>query len=126
LRIAERGYGRAADDIRHFRQDILALPADHPLRVLAQVPDFFSTSDCRDLLFHVQEHRFTVPRIAAFLETAGLDFLGFEAEQPAFKRYDAQFPHDRARADLANWHVFEQANPATFRGMYQFWVQARD
>lgn len=124
--IAERGYGRAADDIRQFRQDIMALPADHPLRALAQMPDFFSISDCRDLLFHVQEHRFTVPQIAAFLETAGLDFLGFDADQPTFNRYDAQFPHDRARADLANWHVFEQANPTTFRGMYQFWVQARD
>lgn len=124
--IAERGYGRGADDIRQFRQDIMALPAGHPLRVLAQMPDFFSISDCRDLLFHVQEHRFTVPQIAAFLETAGLDFLGFEADQPTFNRYAAQFPHDRARADLANWHVFEQANPTTFRGMYQFWVQARD
>ena len=26
--------------------------------------DFFSTSDCRDLLFHVQEHRLTIPQIA--------------------------------------------------------------
>lgn len=121
--IAERGYGRGADDIRQFRQDIMALPAGHPLRALAQMPDFFSISDCRDLLFHVQEHRFTVPQIATFLETAGLDFLGFEADQPTFSRYAAQFPHDRARADLANWHVFEQANPTTFRGMYQFWVQ---
>ena len=123
--IAERGYGRKADDIRQFRQDIFALPADHPLRPLAQSPDFFSISDCRDLLFHVQEHRFTVPQIAAFLETAGLDFLGFETGQGSFRRYDAQFPHDRARTDLANWHAFEQANPMTFRGMYQFWVQKR-
>lgn len=124
--IAERRYGRTADDIRQFRQDILALPADHPLRVLAKTPDFFSISDCRDLLFHVQEHRFSLPQIATFLETAGLDFLGFEADQGRSKRYDAQFPHDRARADLANWHVFEQAHPMTFRAMYQFWVQARD
>jgi SAM-dependent methyltransferase len=124
--IAERGYGRTADEIRRFRQDIFALPAGHPLRPLAQAPDFFSTSDCRDLLFHVQEHRFSVPQIAAFLDTAGLDCLGFEADQRSLSRYDAQFPHDRARADLANWHVFEQANPTTFRGMYQFWVQARD
>jgi hypothetical protein len=25
--------------------------------------------------------------------------------------------------NLANWHRFESENPATFRGMYQFWVQ---
>jgi SAM-dependent methyltransferase len=124
--IAEHSYGRAADDIRRFRQDIMALPDDHPMRVLARTPDFFTMSDCRDLLFHVQEHRFTLPQIAAFLETAGLDFLGFEVEQPIYTRYDAQFPHDRARIGLTNWHAFEQAHPRTFGGMYQFWVQARD
>jgi SAM-dependent methyltransferase len=124
--IAERGYGRTADDIRQFRQDMLALPADNPIRVLAQSPDFFSISECRDLLFHVQEHRFALPQIAAFLETAGLDFLGFEISQDNLRRYDARFPHDRARTDLANWHVFEQAKPMTFRGMYHFWVQAQD
>jgi SAM-dependent methyltransferase len=124
--IAERGYGRTADDIRQFRQDLLALPADNPMRVLTLTPDFFSISECRDLLFHVQEHRFTVPQIAAFLETAGLDFLGFEISQDNLKRYDARFRHDRARTDLANWHVFEQAKPMTFRGMYHFWVQAQD
>jgi hypothetical protein len=124
--IAERGYGRTADDIRQFRQDLLALPADNPMRTLALTPDFFSISECRDLLFHVQEHRFVLPQIAAFLETAGLDFLGFEINQDNLKRYDARFPHDRARTDLANWHVFEQAKPMTFRGMYHFWVQAQD
>ena len=29
--------------------------------------DFYSTSECRDLLFHVQEHRMTLPQIKAFL-----------------------------------------------------------
>ena len=124
--IAERGYGRTADDIRQFRQDLLALPADNPMRMLTLTPDFFSISECRDLLFYVQEHRFVLPQIAAFLETAGLDFLGFEISQDNLKRYDARFPHDRARTDLANWHAFEQAKPMTFRGMYHFWVQARD
>jgi len=32
----------------------------------------------------------------------------------------------RARTDLANWRVFEQAKLRTFRGMYQFWAQAKD
>jgi hypothetical protein len=27
--------------------------------------------------------------------------------------------------DLHRWHAFEMQNPATFRGMYQFWVQRR-
>ena len=65
-------------------------------------------------------------QIAAFLEAAGLEFLGFETGQDSLNRYDAQFPRERARTDPANWDVFEQANPMTFRRMYQFWVQARD
>ena len=67
-----------ADDIRAFRQEVLALPDDHRVKKLTRSLDFFSMGDCRDLVFHVQEHRFTVPQIAAFLAEAGLQFLGFE------------------------------------------------
>ena len=35
----------------------------------------------------------------------------------------AKFPHDTAMSDLASWEMFERANPSTFSGMYQFWVQ---
>ena len=38
-----------------------------PARGSPRSPDFYSTSACRDLLFHVQEHRLTLPQIAAFL-----------------------------------------------------------
>ena len=41
------------------------------------VRDLFSTSNCRDLLFHVQEHRMTLPQIKAFLAENDLQFLGF-------------------------------------------------
>ena len=42
--------------------------------------DFYSTSECRDLLFHVQEHRMTLPQIKAFLVAQELQFLGFEID----------------------------------------------
>ena len=48
--------------------------------IASQHRDFFSTSECRDLLFHCQEHRFTLPQISAFLAESGLAFLGFELE----------------------------------------------
>jgi hypothetical protein len=38
--------------------------------------------ECRDLLFHVQEHRFSLPQIGATLEELGLDFVGFEFGGP--------------------------------------------
>jgi hypothetical protein len=102
----------------------LAVEADmQPLRSLARATDFFSTSECRDLLFHVREHCFTIPRIAAFISEHGLWFIGFEADPRVSRRYAERFPADRAMTSLEQWHRFEQDNPATFAGMYQFWLQ---
>jgi SAM-dependent methyltransferase/Tfp pilus assembly protein PilF len=121
--IAERGYRAIPEDIRRCRQDILALGPHSPMASLATISDFFATSDCRDLLFHVQEHRFTVPRIRDFLAQNGLQFLGFLSEHPLLREYSRTFPEDRARIDLDNWHAFEMQHPQLFRSMYQFWVQ---
>jgi hypothetical protein len=37
--------------------------------------------------------------------------------------YQRKFPDDSAACNLQQWHLFEQENPDTFKGMYQFWVQ---
>ena len=34
-----------------------------------------------------------------------------------------QFPDDPACTNLDHWHAYEQQNPRTFAGMYQFVVQ---
>jgi hypothetical protein len=80
-------------------------------------------SSCRDLLFHVQEHRFTIPQIADFIAQNGLAFVGFDLDQLVQRRYLARFPEDKAMTDLACWDAFEHEHPVTFSGMYQFWVQ---
>ena len=86
-------------------------------------PDFFTTSACRDLLFHVQEHRFTLPRIAEIIERFGLEFLGFEFEDVSVRhRFRSRFGSGTIERSLEAWHEFEQEHPGTFRGMYQFWV----
>jgi SAM-dependent methyltransferase/tetratricopeptide (TPR) repeat protein len=123
--VAERGYLADTDGLRKFRRDVLALPDGDMVKLVAQSPDFFTLSALRDLVFHVQEQRFTLPRIASFLAAEGLDFLGFEVDQRTQAAYTARFPQDRARTDLANWDRFEHANPWTFGGMYQFWLQKR-
>jgi hypothetical protein len=92
-----------------------------PLKKLTMFNDFFSTSECRDLLFHVQEHQLTIPQIKAFLADTNLAFLGF-ANPPA-QAYRARFPDDPAMTNLDHWHTFETENPLTFVNMYQFWVQ---
>jgi hypothetical protein len=45
---------------------------------VAAAADFFTMSECRDLLFHVQEHRHRLPEIARFIDDIDLQFLGFE------------------------------------------------
>jgi hypothetical protein len=119
--IAERGYKATPDDIRRARQEMISGQASRFTSILHS-PDFFSVSACRDLLFHVQEHRLTLPQIGAFLNEHGLRLLGFELDAPTVAAYRAAFPQDTTLTDLALWDRFEQVNPDTFRGMYNFWV----
>ena len=120
--VAERGYAATEHDIRRCRQDLLAKP-DPRFAPILYSPEFYSTSACRDLLFHVQEHRMTLPQIGEFLEAHGLMLLGFELNARTHHAYRVASPDDAAMTDLASWHRFETANPDTFRRMYQFWVQ---
>jgi tetratricopeptide (TPR) repeat protein/SAM-dependent methyltransferase len=121
--IAERGYGRSADEVRRFRQDLMETECETAWKIAAAHRDFFSTSECRDLLFHAQEHRFTLPQIGSFLAQCGLEFLGFDLEGGLLQQFRRRFPDTKALADLDAWNVFETENPHTFIGMYQFYVQ---
>ena len=123
--IAQRGYGATARDIRRCRQELMReKPADLPN--LAEVGDFFSTSACRDLLFHVAEQRMTLPQIEAFLAAEDLALVGFQLEPHVAARYRQTFPGDATMTNLANWHAFEQQHPYVFASMYVFWVRRRD
>jgi len=121
--IAERDFQGTAGGIRRCRQDMAACSNDPLLTAAMESTDFFSMSECRDLLFHVQEHRMTLPQIAAFIGETKLTFLGFDADATLLKQYEVRFPADPAKTDLASWHQFELENPRSFAGMYQFWVQ---
>lgn len=121
--IAERGYASTVADIRRLREDLMSLKSGPDLRHLCGFRDFFVTSECRDLLFHVQEHRFTVRQIKQILETLKLTLIGFSLEPHDMKKYRERFPDDNSRTNLDYWHDFETQFPNTFLGMYQFWVQ---
>jgi len=79
--------------------------------------------ECRDLLFHVQEHRTSLPRISEMIESLDLNFIGFNLGQDALNKYGKRFPSDKSMTDLDSWNIFETENPDVFVGMYQFWVQ---
>lgn len=124
--IAGQHYGTSADEIRRFRQDLIDLDGEEDFGTITESPDFFSISTCRDLLFHVQEHRMTLTGIDAFLRENKLSFLGFEIDAGILHAYKLRFPDDRSTTCLAQWQVFENENPDTFSGMYQFWIQKID
>jgi len=121
--IRAHGYTDSAQDIRRFRQDLMALDAADELRLLSRSRSFYALSDCRDLAFHVREHQLTLEQIGAFLSDNGLRCIGFELDPRTLSRYRTRFPEDPGCASLANWGRFESDNPDTFSGMYQFWVQ---
>jgi SAM-dependent methyltransferase len=121
--IASRRYAGSADEIRRGRQEIAALPEGTPGKSVTQAGDFYSTSDCRDLLFHVQEYQHTLPEIAEFIATENLTFLGFQLDARVLRRYAAGYPDDPAMTDLTRWDEFERTHPDVFASMYQFAVQ---
>jgi 2-polyprenyl-3-methyl-5-hydroxy-6-metoxy-1,4-benzoquinol methylase/tetratricopeptide (TPR) repeat protein len=116
--IAERGYRPTAAAIRNCRQDLIRRGGMPPFR------DFSSVSGCRDLLFNVMEHQFTIPRIETFLDANRLTFLGFDQLPPdVLRQFSQQFPDAATLRDLKSWHAYEQMHPLTFGNMYFFWVQ---
>jgi SAM-dependent methyltransferase len=123
--IGNRKLESSAEAIRALRQEILRAAKDSPLRRLLTARDFFSMSECRDLLFHVQEHQFDLPEILSMVANAGLTVLGMSKDIPrsAMLAYRRMFPEDPARTDPLRWHAVEEQHPELFRGMYRVWCQ---
>lgn len=119
--LTQQGRSFSVSEVRRLRAEFASRAPGDELHNIMQFSDFFSISECRDLLFHVQEHQFSIPQIADFLRENGFTFLGFES--PARTGYLRRFPGDRAATNLANWATFEAENPSTFAQMYQFWIQ---
>ncbi|HEX3505753.1 MAG TPA: class I SAM-dependent methyltransferase, partial [Xanthobacteraceae bacterium] len=129
--IADGGYRPLSEDIRRIREIVAAAEDGSLLKSISLWSDFFTISECRDLLFHPQEHRTSLPDIKRFLATNNVRFAGFILDALASDRFARRFPElagltDKARfdafADLDRWHAFETEFPETFIGMYRFWV----
>lgn len=122
--IAEKGYASDIDGIRACRAAIMALSDLSLAKQIVGSNDFYSTSLCRDLIFHVQEHRFTLPQIKACLQELNLECVSFNiSKSRTMYEYRTQYPDDNAMASIDHWHEFEVKNPGTFGHMYQFWCR---
>ena len=63
--------------------------------------------------------------ITDFFTDHNLNFLGFEIDSSVIQAYKNRFPNDPSAANLDQWRIYEEENPDTFRGMYQFWIQKK-
>ncbi|HEX2876474.1 MAG TPA: methyltransferase domain-containing protein [Polyangiaceae bacterium] len=125
--IAQERIGPTPAEIRGFRARVAALSDSDPIKQrLAVSYDFYSLSSCRDLLFHVQEHTFSLLQVADLLRECGLSLLMVGVKSPAHAlAYRQRFPDDLAATNLQNWHVLEQEHPTMFGGLYALWLYRR-
>ena len=119
--ISKAGLGSSDIEMKSFRNMLVKSDKNYH-RLIVKSSDFYTMSTLKDLLFHVQEHRFTIAQIQEFLADLGLKFCGFESCSIV-----ADFKLTNTSEDdlynLDKWHTYEVKHPGTFSGMYQFWCQ---
>ncbi len=113
--------GTSETEIRKFRQSLIE-SNDNNHKRLNKSSDFFSLSSLRDLIFHEQEHHFTLSQIKDSLHELGLKFCGFMNKE-AISNFRGFNGKDANIYDLSLWHDYEKSNPRAFAAMYQFWCQ---
>ena len=113
--------GTSETDIRKFRRSLIE-SSDKNYQLLNTSSDFFNLSTLRDLIFHVKEHRFTLPQIKNCLYELGLKFCGF-INKDVILNFRELNGKDANIYDLELWDKYEKINPQSFKGMYQFWCQ---
>ncbi len=109
------------NNIINFRKDLIENHNVH-WNLIKSSPDFYTVSGVRDLLFHTQEHRFTISKIREYLDKLGLIFLGFE-DQLVKESFKEIYNREVDLYNLDKWEEFEKNNPRIFAGMYQFWCK---
>lgn len=110
-------------DQKLLRQALLLnqIPGDWNEIINSQ--DFYSMSNCRDLIFHEQEHQFTPSRISDLLANNQLNFIGMLPTTSARQLFEKNIGHLTCNNTLENWDIIEQTQPDIFSGMYQFYCR---
>ncbi len=125
-RIEEHDIGNNAQAIREFRRDAKQYLKYSTLKTLEDFLDYYTMPECRDLLFHVQEHQYDLKQIAEMLDELGLELIKFYLPQSLINKYVQHYKDDPDARDLGNWAKWEARKPDTFAGMYRFWCRKAD
>jgi len=120
--IKNKKFMNTINDIRKCRKAIIENKENRLLKKVLYRKDFYSTSTARDLMFHIQEHRFTLKQISKISKNFNLEFLGFVG-QSLKNKFSIIFSNDKNNVSLDNWDQFEKNNPDAFIGMYDFLVR---
>ena len=119
--ISKAGTGSSVAEMKSFREATIISKQNYHEKIYNS-SDFYSLSEMRDLLFHVQEHRFTIPQLQDCLSNLGLQFCGFDAFK-VISHFNLANTSPNDPYDLKKWHTYEATNPSAFMAMYQFWCQ---
>ena len=111
-RIEALGLAANTDGVRTLRTRILD-GQEETLEALLDSEDFYTTSACRDLLFHPLEHQYTLGQVTALIAGAGLRFMAFELPHPLLRHRFEKAAHG-AEDDLGAWARFEEQVPDAF------------
>ncbi|MCB9974107.1 MAG: methyltransferase domain-containing protein [Rhodospirillales bacterium] len=121
--VAEKGWKPDQQGIRAFRAYINALPPDDHLRYVTRWRDYYSMSMVRDLIFHVQEHRYTFLQLDDMLKRHGLAFIDFSFIFPdVLGDFLRKYPGQENYRNFQLWDEFEKKRPEAFASMYQMWL----
>jgi len=122
--VKEGAYPESIEGVQRARRDIFEHQNNKELIAATKFDDFYTTSECRYLLFSAQDNCFTVPLVRIMLERCQLNFLAFIFnDKRVLVKYGQRFPEDTNKNSLSNWEIFESENPDTFKECYDFWCQ---
>ena len=111
--------------MRKFRSQARSILDEKAYDRITTVSDYYKASECRDLLFHVQEHQYDLPEIENALDELGLAFIKMSARPAVAQTLQQETGKNPEVASLQDWHEFEDLHPDSFIGMYQFWCKKK-
>jgi SAM-dependent methyltransferase len=118
--IAKSGCTADICGIRKFRDDYFRGKLEYDFSEFENFRDFYSTSEVRDLLFHVQETTYNLSEIQEMLDSLGLEFISMKVSEKVLNDYSLKYSLAEGAQGVENWARYEQENPSTFANMYNF------